>query len=165
MSPCQDIPLQVFMVRLVPTADPEILLFAPADQLAQPTEQAKGKWILPRKSLLPKKPSQKAAHPCKDRQSQFSLQQETQSGSGFPSFFQPEPLHREFKSLPNHQGMMTTLDSDVCGEGQSATSHQASCSGSPKMQDHLSTASAERVTTQHLSANNTRFMLNTLCPW
>lgn len=30
-------------------------------------------WILPRKSLLPKKPSRKAAHPCKDRQSQLSL--------------------------------------------------------------------------------------------
>lgn len=126
------------MVRLVPTADPEILLFAPADQLAQPTEQAKGKSVDPsKKKPATKKPSRKAAHPCKDRQSQFSLQQEIQSGSGFPSFFQPELLHGEFKSLPNHRGVMTTLDSDVRGEGQSATSQQASCSGSPKMRDHL----------------------------
>lgn len=43
------------MVRLVPTADPEILLFAPADQLAQPTEQAKGKSVDPSK----KKPATK----------------------------------------------------------------------------------------------------------
>lgn len=44
--------------------------------------------ILPRKSLLPKKPSRKAAHPCNDRQSQLSRQQQIQSGSSFPSFFQ-----------------------------------------------------------------------------
>lgn len=43
------------MVRLVPTADPEILLFTPADQLAQPTEQAKGKSVDPSK----KKPATK----------------------------------------------------------------------------------------------------------
>lgn len=96
------------MVRLVPTADPEILLFTPADQLAQLNKLRGSLQILPRKSLLPKKPSWKAAHPCKDRHSQFSLQQEIQSGSGFPSFFQPELLHREFKSLPSHQGVMTT---------------------------------------------------------
>lgn len=43
------------MVRLVPTADPEIPLFTPAVQLAQPTEQAKGKSVDPSK----KKPATK----------------------------------------------------------------------------------------------------------
>lgn len=155
MSPCQDIPLQVFMVRLVPTADPEILLFAPADQLAQPTEQAKGKSVDPsKKKPATKKPSRKAAHPCKDRQSQFSLQQEIQSGSGFPSFFQPELLHREFKSLPNHRGVMTTLDSDVRGEGAvcnfptSFLLRKPQNAGPPRH-------SLQQVITQHLFANNT----------
>lgn len=49
LSPCQDIPVQVFMVRLVPTADLQMLFLAPEVQLAEPTEQAPGKSVDPSK--------------------------------------------------------------------------------------------------------------------
>lgn len=55
---------------------------------SQPNKLRESLWILPRKSLLPKKPSRKAAHPCKDRQSQLSPQQQIQRGSSFPASFQ-----------------------------------------------------------------------------
>lgn len=58
------------MVRLVPTADPEILLFTPAVQLAEPTEPAPGKSVDPSK----KKPATKKAI----KESSTSLQRQTE---------------------------------------------------------------------------------------
>lgn len=66
--------LQALPVRRVPTADPEALLLAPAALLAALAEQAEGKSVGPsKKKPATKKPSKKAAHPCREMRGQLSL--------------------------------------------------------------------------------------------
>lgn len=100
------------MVRLVPTADPEILLLAPAVQLAQPAEQAKGKSLDPSK----KKPATKKVIKESSTSLQHGARRPYSSACrrarvSFPSS-KPGMLHGELGSLPVHQGMTTSLRAD-----------------------------------------------------
>lgn len=94
------------MVRLVPTADPEILLLAPAVQLAQPAEQAKGKSLDPSK----KKPATKKVI----KESSTSLRSSTEPGDpiaahaeglGFPSLLPSQECYTGSSGLcPSTKG-------------------------------------------------------------